>query len=248
MRWRCNQACSEAAARTRRPAAAVIGVRRSTNGFTHQRPYWMITPLAHAVGGVGAVTVPGLRQPDGQRPGRAFEHDLVLDLAASRRWLAQGVVAAADHVGGAVVGREVVEHPRRLDAQREVGQRLGNLRQRRVDVPAAARWCEGPTALTLMSSRTASTPSCLVHRSRARTGCSTNGANAVSLLIRLKIRCERPSSKSDRDVDEADAHVVRSTPATACRTPRPDDVGCGASCARSRRHCCGRDSKSTSPT
>ena len=51
----------------------------------------------------------------------------------------------------------------------------------------------GPTALTLTSSSTASTPS-WSSTTDITTGCSTRRAKDVSLLIRLKIRCERPPS------------------------------------------------------
>ena len=62
--------------------------------------------------------------------GRALDNRLVVDRHLPTGRLAEGVVAARGHVGGAVVGAEVVEHPHRLDAQREVRQRLRDLGER----------------------------------------------------------------------------------------------------------------------
>jgi len=47
-------------------------------------------------------------------------------------------VTARHHASGPVVGREIVEHPRVLGRQGKVGQRLGELAQRHIDVPSSA--------------------------------------------------------------------------------------------------------------
>ena len=47
-------------------------------------------------------------------------------------------MTARHHAGSPVVGSEIVEHPYVLGRQRKVGQRLGELAQRHIDVPGSA--------------------------------------------------------------------------------------------------------------
>ena len=77
----------------------------------------------------------------------------------------------------------------------EVGQRLGDLGQRRVDVPAGAVGVRADVVHAHVEHDRVAAERCVHHLQHDRV--LDEGANAMSLLMRLKIRCDRPSSKSD---------------------------------------------------